>query len=290
MVVAARMSSDWRDESARDQADAPLAPDFGARLQEMALLAASAARDASGPLTYLLSNLEYLDAQLALHERDLPPGRMGELRHCLREAMAGALQVRDIVHAIHSPGPPVHEGQVDLHRLLLSCIKVARMEIDHRARVVTEFDAIPPPIANESLLRRVFLNLLINAAQAVAGDAEKEQFIRVVTRRGNDGAIVVEIVDSGPGIAEEHLERLFEPFFTTKPAHEGAGLGLAVCRQVLEEIGGEISVQTSLGKGSTFRVTLPTRSQSEIAPARDAERRLTPSQPPVRRLPRRQLG
>lgn len=256
----------------------------------MALLAASAARDVSGPLTYLLSNLEYLDSQLALHERELPPGRMGELRHCLREAMAGATQVRDIVHAIHFPEAPAHESQVDLHRLLLSCIKVARMEIDHRARVITEFDAIPLPIASESRLRRVFLNLLINAAQAVAEDAEKEHFIRVVTRRGDDGAVVVEIVDSGPGIPDEHLDRLFEPFFTTKPAHEGAGLGLAVCRQVLDEIGGEIAVETSVGKGTTFRVTLPTRPHDTIAPARDADGRLTPSQPPVRRLPRRQLG
>jgi signal transduction histidine kinase len=285
------MSSDWRDEGSRDDdVEGPRAQSSGARLHEMALLAASAARDASGPLTYLLSNLEYLDNQLALHERDLPPGRMGELRHCLREATAGAMQVREIVHPIHSPEAPPREGQVDLHRLLLSCIKVARMEIDHRARVITEFDAIPLPIASESRLRRVFLNLIINAAQAVSGDAEKEHFIRVVTRRATDGGIVVEIVDSGPGIPEEHLKRLFEPFFTTKPAHEGAGLGLAVCRQVLEEIGGEISVQTSLGRGSTFRVTLPTRPHGSVAPPRDADSRLTPSQPPVRRLPRRQLG
>jgi two-component system, NtrC family, sensor kinase len=279
------MDSDWRGEGSRDESEAQRGPDSGARLQQMALLAASGAREASGPLTYLLSNLEYLDGQLALHERDLPPGRIGELRHCLREAAAGARQVRDIVLSMHSPAAAAPDGQVDLHRLLLSCIKVARMEIDHRARVITEFDAIPLPIASESRLRRVFLNLLINAAQAVAGDAEKEQFIRVVTRRGDDGAVVVEIVDSGPGIPEEHLGRVFEPFFTTKPAHEGAGLGLAVCRQVLEEIGGEISVQTALGKGSTFRVTLPTRP-----PPRQNDGRLTPSQPPVRRLPRRQLG
>jgi signal transduction histidine kinase len=279
------MDSDWREEGSRDESEAQRGPDSGARLQQMALLAASGAREASGPLTYLLSNLEYLDGQLALHERDLPPGRIGELRHCLREAAVGARQVRDIVLSMHSPAAAAPDGQVDLHRLLLSCIKVARMEIDHRARVITEFDAIPLPIASESLLRRVFLNLLINAAQAVAGDAEKEQFIRVVTRRGDDGAVVVEIVDSGPGIPEEHLERLFDPFFTTKPAHEGAGLGLAVCRQVLEEIGGGISVQTALGKGSTFRVTLPTRP-----PPRQNDGRLIPSQPPVRRLPRRQLG
>jgi signal transduction histidine kinase len=257
----------------------------------MALLAASAAHDAAGPLTYVLSNLEYLDAQLAQHERELPPGRISELRHCLREAAAGARQVRDIVRGIHpsrAATPP--DGNVDLQRLLLSCIKVARMEIDHRARVVTEFDAVPHLVGSESRLRRVFLNLIINAAQAVAGDAEKEHFIRVVTRRGVGGAIVVEIIDSGPGIPAEHLPRIFEPFFTTKPAHEGAGLGLAVCRQILAEMGADIAVESLAGRGSIFRVVLPPVPRSTMAPELESATRLTPSQPPVRRLPRRQLG
>ncbi|HEX3597818.1 MAG TPA: ATP-binding protein, partial [Polyangiaceae bacterium] len=172
----------------------------------MALLAATAAHDAAGPLTYVLSNLDYLDSQLALHEHELAPGRIAELRHCLREATLGAMHVRDIVQAIHAPrAAPLLEAQVDLHRLLLSCIKVARTEVDHRARVITEFDAIPHLVGSEAHLRRVFLNLIINAAQAVAGDADKEHFIRVVTRMGNDGEVVVEITDSGPGIPEESL-------------------------------------------------------------------------------------
>src|SRR5262245_40320194 len=94
-------------------------PDSDARLRDMALLAASAARDTAGPLTYLLSNLQYLDEQLGRHEDELPPGRMGELRHCLREAILGAKQVQDIVRSMQTPRAPTpSEGLVDLHRLL----------------------------------------------------------------------------------------------------------------------------------------------------------------------------
>jgi two-component system NtrC family sensor kinase len=263
----------------------------GERLRQMALLAASAAHDAAGPLTYVLSNLEYLDSQLALHECELPAGRMAELRQCLREATSTAMHVRDIVRAIQTPHATTSsESNIDLHRLLLSCIKVVRTEVDHRARVITEFDALPQLVASEAHLRRVFLNLLINAAQAVAGDFEKENFIRVVTRKANDGGVVVEIADSGPGIPEDSLPHLFEPFFSTRPAHEGAGLGLAVCRQVVSELGGAIEVETTAGRGATFRVTLPAVPRSMVPSDAEGDVRLTPSVPPVRRLPRRQLG
>ncbi|HEX4341660.1 MAG TPA: ATP-binding protein [Polyangiaceae bacterium] len=284
------MRRDLRDDAAREETSDHWSKEADCRLREMALLAATAAHDAAGPLTYVLSNLEYLDAQLALHESELSAGRVSELRQCLREATLSAMHVRDIVRAIHAPRTtPLRESQVDLHRLLLSCIKVARTEIDHRARVITEFDAIPQLVGSEAHLRRVFLNLIINAAQAVAGDSENENFIRVVTRKTSDGNVVVEIADSGPGIPEETLPHVFEPFFTTKPAHEGAGLGLAVCRHVLNELGGNIEVETTLGRGATFRVALPVAPPSTVPPA-NTEARLTPSVPPVRRLPRRQLG
>lgn len=283
------MGSDLRDEPPREAEVGSWSASAEHRLRQMALLAATAAHDAAGPLSYVLSNLEYLDAQLAQHKDELPPGRVAELRQCLREATLGAMHVQEIVRAIREPRDnSMLEAHVDLHRLLLSCIKVARTEIDHRARVITEFDAIPQLVGSESHLRRVFLNLIINAAQAVAGDSDKEQFIRVVTRAGNDGKVLVEIIDSGPGIPEESLPHLFEPFFTTKPAHQGTGLGLAVCRQVLDELGGDIEVETSVGRGATFRVALPLTPPG--APSSEGTARLSPSVPPVRRLPKRQLG
>jgi two-component system NtrC family sensor kinase len=255
------------------------------------VLVEAAFHDVGGPLTYLLANLDYLDGQLASHEVDLPPGRANELRQCLREAMLGAARIRDIVRDAAGRARP-SDGRCDLRRVLLSCIKVARTEIDHRARVITEFDAVPEIVGSESRLSRLFLNLIVNAAQAVTGDAENEHFIRVVTRGEGDGHVVIEITDSGPGIAKDHLDLVFEPYFTTKPAGEGTGLGLAICKHIVDELGGTVSVHSTLGRGATFRVTLPVAedpSASDSIPCESGARFL-PSLPPVRRLPLRQIG
>jgi two-component system NtrC family sensor kinase len=255
------------------------------------VLAEGAFHDLGGPLTYLLANLEYLDCQLAGHEEDLPQGRASELRQCLHEATLGAARIRDIVRDAAGRTRP-SESRCDLRLVLLSCIKVARTEIDHRARVITEFDALPQVAGNESRLSRLFLNLIVNAAQAVVGDPENEHFIRVVTRAEANRKVTVEITDSGPGISEEHLSRVFEPYFTTKPAGEGTGLGLAICKHIVDELGGSISVTSTLARGATFRVTLPIADDvsPSNSPPNQSGNRFLPSTPPVRRLPLRQIG
>jgi signal transduction histidine kinase len=262
------------------------------RIAEGAVLAASAADDMSGPLSYVLSNLEYVDRQLGSLERDLPPGRVEGLRHCLREATAGANRVRDILDYLRQPrGHRGPESDIDIHRVLLSCIKIARTQVDHRARVITDFDAVPPVLGSETQISRLFVNLLVNAAQAVAGEPDREHFIRVSTRNDGEQNVVIEITDSGPGIPEEHLGRLFEPFFTTKPANEGTGLGLATCLRIVEELGGSIGVDSPPGQGASFRVTLPAPREriTDRAPAA-ASAVFVSTRPPVRRLPTRQLG
>jgi signal transduction histidine kinase len=267
--------------------------DVPTRLAAIAVLAAGAAHDIVGPLTYIVANLEYLDAQLATHDRELPPGRANELRQCVSEAMLGATRVREIVRELPcGNATTTPETHVDLQQLLLSCIKVARTEVDHRARVITEFDAVPSILGSESRLSRLFLNLLINAAQAVATDAKNEHFIRVVTRNDAGHRVIVEISDSGPGIPEEHLGRVFEPFFSTKPANQGTGIGLAICQRVATELGGTIEVDSVVGRGATFRVTLPAARAERTSErvAKDADAPFAPSITPVRRLPLRQLG
>lgn len=266
-------------------------PETVRRISSMAMLAASAAQDLGAPVTYLLANLEYVDSELAKHETDLPRGRVNELRQCLRETLVITARIRDVVRDIpRSETAREVDRHVDLHRVLLTCIKVARTETNHRARVITEFGGLPPVPGNESRLSRLFLNLLLNAAQAVAGDLETEHFIRVVTRHDADRTVTVEVTDSGPGIAVEHHERVFEPFFTTKPAGEGTGLGLSICKRIVEDIGGTIAVESVPGRGATFRVVLPITRPEKRAEAANADPVLSPTQPPVRRLPVRQLG
>jgi CheY-like chemotaxis protein len=108
----------------------------------------------------------------------------------------------------------------------------------------------------------VFLNLLTNAADAIPEGAPGAHEVRIATRTDGDGRAVVEIADTGCGLSAEVARRAFEPFFTTKPAGTGTGLGLAVCRQILTELGGTIDFESAPG-ATTFRVTLPAQTGSE---------------------------
>jgi CheY-like chemotaxis protein/anti-sigma regulatory factor (Ser/Thr protein kinase) len=118
----------------------------------------------------------------------------------------------------------------------------------------------------------VFLNLLMNAAQAIGDGAVDDHRITIRTSFDGKGQATVEISDTGDGIAPEHLGSIFNPFFTTKPLGEGTGLGLSISHQIVSEIGGDITVESTPGKGSTFRVRLPAERVKE--PTVQAESRL----------------
>jgi signal transduction histidine kinase len=103
----------------------------------------------------------------------------------------------------------------------------------------------------------VVINLLINAAHAITPGKPAENEVRVVARANGAGGVLLEVKDTGCGIPPENLGRIFEPFFTTKPLGEGTGLGLSVCQTIITSMGGTIEVESEVGRGSTFRITLP---------------------------------
>jgi CheY-like chemotaxis protein len=151
---------------------------------------------------------------------------------------------------------PVHVGHA-----LRAALSLADNEIRHRARVTLDIDDVPPVLANESRLSQVFLNLLVNAAQAIPeGHADRNEIAVAVRHR--EASVVVEVRDTGCGIPPEHRQRLFDPFFTTKPLGIGTGLGLAICHGIVTALGGEIDVESAVGKGSTFRVVLPATAEA----------------------------
>lgn len=126
-----------------------------------------------------------------------------------------------------------------------------------RARVELELE--PMPLVRGSVVRlgQVFINLLVNAAQAIPpGMADKHQIV-VTTTADSGQHVSVSISDTGSGMSPEVMRKIFDPFFTTKPVGSGTGLGLSVCRSIVESFGGEVTVQSTLGAGSTFRVRLP---------------------------------
>jgi CheY-like chemotaxis protein len=141
--------------------------------------------------------------------------------------------------------------------VLESTLRMAFNEIRHRARLVKDYGQVPQVEGNESRIGQVFLNLIVNAAQSITeGRADKNE-IRIVTRTDQQGRAVVEIRDTGSGIAPDALPRIFDPFFTTKPIGIGTGLGLSICHRIITSMSGEIQMDSDLGKGTVVRVTLP---------------------------------
>jgi CheY-like chemotaxis protein len=141
---------------------------------------------------------------------------------------------------------------------------MAHNELRHRASIVRELGPVPLVRGIDSRLGQVFLNLLMNAAQAIPEGAADKNTITVIARTAADGRAVVEIRDSGVGIAPENMRHIFEPFFTTKPRGIGTGLGLSICHNLITELGGEIDVESEVGRGTTVRVTLPASTATAV--------------------------
>ncbi len=147
---------------------------------------------------------------------------------------------------------------------------MARNEIRHRAKLVKDLQPVPDVGGNEGKLSQVFLNLLVNAAQAIPEGAAHENEIRLSCRTGPGGEAIVEVADTGVGIPEELLGRIFDPFFTTKPIGVGTGLGLSICQNIVRAHGGSIEVCSQAGEGSKFVVSLPPADETLAEAAGDA--------------------
>jgi len=154
-----------------------------------------------------------------------------------------------------APPDPAPET-ADVGRAIRWAVRATAHEFRRRARLVHPPASVPPVRADEARLRQVFVNLLKNAAEAVPPGRIAEHEVAIAARLEH-GHVLVEVRDDGCGIAPEHLARIFEPFFTTRPVGEGTGLGLAVCREIVSALGGEIQVQSQVGRGATFCVVLP---------------------------------
>jgi PAS domain S-box-containing protein len=256
------------------------------RMIAVGTLAAGVGHEINNPLAYVLANVEFVQGELDGVRALLLPAaggaaldapevanvcaRLAESKDVLSEATEGGLRIRDIVQDLRTFSRDEQQvGPIDVRPVLESALRMAANEARHRARVVRDYQDVPNVAANPSRLGQVFLNLVVNAAQAIRGGTSEENEIRVTVRPDGED-VVVEIADTGVGIREEDLPRVFTPFFTTKPIGEGTGLGLAICRTIVTGLGGRIEVETRVGKGSCFRVTLPV-SRSEV------ERRPRPS-------------
>ena len=230
------------------------------RLASVGMLAASVAHEIMNPLTYVLANLDFV-----VGERTDDPARKTK---ALVEAREGARRMQQIVWDLRALGRAGGEElfYVDARTVLEIALRLSGPEVARTASLVLELDEVPCVLASESRLCQVFINLLVNAAQAMEARELGDREIRVKTRHDElAGLVGIDVVDTGEGISEERRARIFEPFFTTKAS--GTGLGLSICRDIIERMGGRIDVASTVGKGTTFTVWLSTtREMNRPAP------------------------
>jgi two-component system cell cycle sensor histidine kinase/response regulator CckA len=243
------------------------------RLTALGVLSAGVAHEINNPLAYVLLNLEYLRQQLPRLAED--PARLSDLMVRVRDACHGAERVATIVRDLRTfaRGDDGTRGPVDLREVIEAAINIAGNTLKQSARIVRDYGESPLVDASANRLEQVFLNLLLNAAQALPnGDPERDEIrIRLY---GDELRAVAEIVDTGPGVPEQVIGRIFEPFFTTKPVGVGTGLGLPICRSILAAHGGTIEVESRANEGATFRIILPASSTARGAARRTSSRPL----------------
>jgi signal transduction histidine kinase len=177
-----------------------------------------------------------------------------------RQTLEGAAHIARIVRAMKAFGRPDggSRADADLNHALETSVTVATSELKNVADIDLDLAPLPPVSCYLSDLNQVFLNLLVNAAHAIA-DTGRRGTIRVATRHEGD-EVAIEIADNGTGMPEAIRERIFEPFFTTKPVGHGTGQGLSLAHAiVVERHGGSIAVDSTPGEGTTFTIRLKVR-------------------------------
>lgn len=250
---ATRMIGVMTDVTERNQVQRQLV--FAERMASIGEVSAGVVHEIKNPLTWLMGNLEMAREQVAA----LPPGaRTSALAESIALAAEGAGRIRSIVRDIHllARGNDEHPRPVDPRRAVEAALTVAGALLRNRATVVRDLPEVSWVLANEGLLGQVFLNLVVNAAQAIPPGNPEEQRVSVVCR-DSGGSVVIEVTDTGGGIPAELRERIFEPWVTTKAPGEGTGLGLAIVRQLVSRMGGSIELDSEVSRGSTFRVRFP---------------------------------
>jgi len=232
------------------------------RLAALGMLVAGIGHEINNPAAYVSLGVQ----QIARHLRGARTQPFEEQRATLERVLpilddvaAGVHRIAEIVGELKlfSRNPDVDApGPVDLNAVVRSAAALVQAELRSRARLQLELGELPPAPGSWARLSQVILNLLINAAQAIAPGNADGNLVTVRTESVGDHLRIV-VGDSGCGIPAAALSTIFDPFYTTKPVGEGTGLGLAISYDIVRRLGGTISVESELGRGARFTVSLP---------------------------------
>ncbi len=230
-------------------------------------LAAGLAHEINNPLAYVRSNIRFVLQALKPQQKqqydddahnDMPSDEM--LREALLDGIEGVERIQSVVAGMQTFTRTVGDVSiVDVEKCLGDALTVCRGEITRHAEILRRGERLEYVRANSAQMTQVFVNLLLNAATAIE-ETQTSGTITIATRLDADNQ-VVEISDDGVGIDADVQRQIFDPFFTQRQGSDGTGLGLYVCRAILSEIGGEITVFSEPGQGATFRVLMPRKSE-----------------------------
>ncbi len=260
-----RMAGSENDITARKQAEQELAQQRNelahlSRVTMLGELSGSLAHELNQPLTAILSNAQAAQRFLARDDADL-----NEVRAILADIVAEDKRAGEIIHRLRLllKKGEVQRQSLDLNEVVLEVLKLVRSDlVNHGISAQTQLAPALPAIKGDRVqLQQVLLNAVMNACQAMARVAPADRTLVVRTVASDGDGVQVEIADRGCGIPPENLERVFEPFFTTRT--EGLGLGLAVCRTIIDAHGGKIWATNNAERGATFYFKLPTAPESE---------------------------
>jgi PAS domain S-box-containing protein len=229
------------------------------RVATMGQLTASIAHEVNQPIAAAVIN-----AQAALRWLAARPPDLEEVRQALDHIVKAANRAGDVIGRIREiiKKAPPRKDRMDMNEAIREVIELTRSEAaKHGASVQTALGKGLPPIDGDRVqLQQVVLNLIVNAVQAMGTVAEGPRELFITTARAEPNGVLVAVKDSGPGVTPASLEQLFAPFYTTKP--DGLGMGLSICRSIIEAHGGRLWVASNLPRGAIFHFTVPTHTGS----------------------------
>ncbi len=252
LVIARDLTDHMRASEALREAQTELA--HVNRVTTMGQLTASIAHEVSQPIAATVAN-----AHAALRWLDAQPPDQEEVRLALDDIIKDGKRAGDVIghiRAIVRNVPPRHD-RLDINEAILDVIDLTQSELVRKGiSLQTEFARGLPSIRGDRIqLQQVILNLIMNAAEAMSDASEQSRDLLIATAEDKPGGVRVEVRDSGPGLSRESLERLFDPFYTTKRG--GMGMGLSICRSIIEAHGGQVGATANVPRGATFHFTLP---------------------------------
>jgi PAS domain S-box-containing protein len=253
LVIQRDLTQYMRASEALRAAQAELA--HANRVATMGQLTASIAHEVNQPIAAMLTN-----AQAALRWLTRPAPDLGEVREALASIVKDAVRAGDVVSRIRDlmKKTPPRKDLLDVNRVVREVIELTHEEaVRNGVSLLTELaDSMPLIPGDRIQLQQVMLNLIINAVEAMSGVGNGARELLISTGKTASGDVLVAVRDSGPGLALAALERVFDPFYTSKPG--GLGMGLSICRSIIEAHGGRLWVSANVTRGATFQFTVST--------------------------------